>query len=289
MPNEQGGAIQVLDNTVEAINQALAQLLERVDDLKGLRGPVTIHDRMGVDAPLDPTDAVNLESLINDFASNLGAPYAWPVLTNTQRPSEMQGEDSQLDPADPLLWMLTDRFVIDEEGLDLHDPFFWLFTSASIESGSGQEPQNAPPEVAASSAIGTILERYAAEDHTHGVTTGTFTVTGTGFTATVDGTATYVVVASRFAVVFLPTLTGTSNATTFTLTGIPAVLQPATLTGWSPVLRGQDNGVNAGNKLVEILAASGTWNVWNGMNVATAWTAGGVKTLYATWLAYVLL
>ena len=43
MPNQSLGPVQVTDNTVLAINDALRQLQERIDALKGLSGGTTIH------------------------------------------------------------------------------------------------------------------------------------------------------------------------------------------------------------------------------------------------------
>ena len=43
MPNQSLGPVQVTDVTVLAINDALRQLQERIDALKGLSGGTTIH------------------------------------------------------------------------------------------------------------------------------------------------------------------------------------------------------------------------------------------------------
>ena len=287
MPNEPGGAIQVLDNTMEAINQALAQVLERVDDLKGLRGPVTIHDRLSVAAPLDPLDAINLDTLVGDFVGNMATPFSWPGLGNTQRPGELQGEDSQLDAADPLLWLLTDRFLTPEEGLlNPHDPFLWLLgNTAGSGTGTGGQPQNPPPNVAAASAIGAVLDRYAAEDHAHGITTGSFTITGTGFTVDPTGTALYALV-GPVVVLFLPALTGTSDATTFTLTGLPAAVTPTRES--FHYARVQDNTAAFSVGMLQLTAASTTVTLYT-TAAAAAWTAGGTKSFGASWYTYALL
>jgi hypothetical protein len=59
------------------------------------------------------------------------------------------------------------------------------------------------------------------------ITSGTFTATLTGMTTTVTATATYTI-AGNIAVISIPTTTGTSNSTSFTITGLPSALQPAT-------------------------------------------------------------
>lgn len=170
MPNEQGGAIQVLDSSVAAINQALAQVLERIDDLKGLRGPVTIHDRVGVTAPIDPADAVNLDTLVAGFLEEHAQPWRWTPVSQ-QRPNELEGEDQPLDPHDPMLWRLTGHALDEAEVLlTPHEPFLWLFGAGNEQGGS--EPQNAPPNIAVASDIGAVQGRYAREDHTHGVADG---------------------------------------------------------------------------------------------------------------------
>ena len=53
-----------------------------------------------------------------------------------------------------------------------------------------------------------------------------FTLTGTGFSGTVTGTA-YATWIGRTVVLYIPTLSGTSNSTAFTITGLPTKLRPA--------------------------------------------------------------
>jgi hypothetical protein len=61
--NRTTGVIQVADNSVPSINVALQQVLNLVDGLKGVRGPATVNDRLAVEEPEDPADAVNKGSL----------------------------------------------------------------------------------------------------------------------------------------------------------------------------------------------------------------------------------
>ena len=44
------GAVQVGSLTIQAINDALRQLQERIDAMKGLSGGVTVHDTETADA-----------------------------------------------------------------------------------------------------------------------------------------------------------------------------------------------------------------------------------------------
>ena len=55
---------------------------------------------------------------------------------------------------------------------------------------------------------------------------GTFTITYTGMTGSVTGTAVWVRIGS-LVMLYLPAESGTSNAATFTATGLPAAIQPA--------------------------------------------------------------
>lgn len=114
---------------------------------------------------------------------------------------------------------------------------------------------------------------------------GTFTVTATGFSGTApSGTVAYARTGKQVTLRF-PQLTGTSNATTFTLTGMPSALWP-TVTGSAYIaVRVVDNGtILAGSLLV---SAGGTMTL-NPLTASTAWTASGVKTLDVCAVAYLL-
>ncbi len=70
---------------------------------------------------------------------------------------------------------------------------------------------------------------------------GTFTGTLTGMTTVVTGTVNYAV-AGKLAFLYVPsTINGTSNATTMTMTGLPAVVQPVVST-IAPCYNLFDNG-----------------------------------------------
>lgn len=60
MANTSEGPVLVADNSVVAINLALMEIAERMDALKGLRGPIRIFTRVTVDDPVDIGEAVNL-------------------------------------------------------------------------------------------------------------------------------------------------------------------------------------------------------------------------------------
>lgn len=110
--------------------------------------------------------------------------------------------------------------------------------------------------------------------------TFTVAVTGTGFTANPTVNATLVVLQGACVGLFLPEITGTSNAVTFTVTGLLPDWQP-TQTSWHGV-RVTNNSTDAWG-LVRLNAGSTTIDVFASV-AATAWTAALTKTLYATWL-----
>jgi len=108
---------------------------------------------------------------------------------------------------------------------------------------------------------------------------GTFTITYTGMNAATTGTATWARIGS-VCMLNLPALTGTSNATSFTMTGLPAAIQPATLTQKIRLCETTviSNSANAVDPEVIVTAGSGTLTMWNN-NSATGWAAANLKGL----------
>jgi Collagen triple helix repeat (20 copies) len=114
-------------------------------------------------------------------------------------------------------------------------------------------------------------------------TTGTFPVTATGFSGTAPtGTAQYVRV-GNVVTLALPALSGTSNATTFELTGIPAAIWstvpsqfltvPVLSGAWSSGLLGPVNGA--------------TWALYRDGG-GTGWVASGVKGIQGTAISFLV-
>ena len=68
---------------------------------------------------------------------------------------------------------------------------------------------------------------------------GSFTATLTGFTATVTGTVDYTIIGDVVTLSVATDITGTSNATTMTMTGLPADLYPSATR--STIARLRDN------------------------------------------------
>jgi hypothetical protein len=115
---------------------------------------------------------------------------------------------------------------------------------------------------------------------------GTFLGTFTGFTAGVTGTATWVRIGKLVLLTF-PSVSGTSNTTAFTMTGLPAAIQPATLTQQMPIAIATNNSALVTNAQAAVAAASGTVT-FDLAASATGWTASGTKGLSVCTIAYLL-
>jgi hypothetical protein len=112
-------------------------------------------------------------------------------------------------------------------------------------------------------------------------TEGTFTATGTGFTAGVTATAQYVRV-GKLATLRLPDLSGTSNATTMTVTGLPAAMSPTAVIRQPVVI--QNNGAYA----LGMMQITGTTIDVFSTGGFTGFVATGAKALISTAIAYPL-
>lgn len=115
------------------------------------------------------------------------------------------------------------------------------------------------------------------------VTSGNFTITGTGFAANPTATAIWEK-HQDMVLLHIPSLTGTSNATTFTLTGLPAAIQP-TKTAYSFVSAVDNGGAVTG--LAILTAGSGTVGLF-ASPAGAIWTNSGTKTLNPCMLAYAM-
>ena len=72
--NESGGAIQVGTLDLLSINTALAQLQEALDQLRGLKGPVSLASTLSIGGvPSGATDSARL----SDVHANVTDPFAW--------------------------------------------------------------------------------------------------------------------------------------------------------------------------------------------------------------------
>jgi ribosomal protein S11 len=107
--------------------------------------------------------------------------------------------------------------------------------------------------------------------------TGTFTL-GTTACSGATATARYNI-SGNVVQLFIPAFSGTSTATTFTLTGLPAAIQPARtqmVSVGASVF--EDNSGASTAESILITAASGTVNIYKNGNLAT-WTGSGQKGL----------
>lgn len=105
---------------------------------------------------------------------------------------------------------------------------------------------------------------------------GSFTLSQTGTTVTQTGTANYRILPDgRTAHLLIPGLTGTSNATTVTWTGIPTILQTtAGITPNNVLIFAENNGAWALGTVSP--ANSSTWNIYPSIQ-GSAWTNTGSK------------
>ena len=114
----------------------------------------------------------------------------------------------------------------------------------------------------------------------------TFTVNTTGFSSNPSGTARYTKLGS-VVVLHLPSLIATSNAGTFTITGIPSEIQAQRISSHGSFIA-VDNSADQGTPgLIEVSTGS-AWNIYKDW-AKNNWTSSGNKGLRACTIAYSLL
>ena len=89
----------------------------------------------------------------------------------------------------------------------------------------------------------------------------------------------------NMVVINFPTITGTSNATTFTLTGLPSRLYPAT-TPRRVVVQINDNTGNVTYGMADI-GTSGTITLYKDPQ-GNVWTSSGTKGIYFSSASYTI-
>ena len=115
-------------------------------------------------------------------------------------------------------------------------------------------------------------------------TESSFTATATGMTASVTATVRSVQIGTQVTL-HVPALSGTSNATTFTVTGLPAGLAPgAPVRSWCLVYDGAA-GVSYGHLLI---GTGATTMTVSRDPASSAWAATGPKALYEHMLTYLV-
>jgi hypothetical protein len=120
--------------------------------------------------------------------------------------------------------------------------------------------------------------------------TGTFTGTLTGMASATTGTMTYTI-SGNIATLYMGFINGTSNSTSFTITGLPAALQPATLSPFVPAMTLDNGGAILGGAALS--PGSGTITMQRdvlatGLFSATGWTASGSKGTNGATITYSL-
>ena len=109
------------------------------------------------------------------------------------------------------------------------------------------------------------------------VQTGSFQLVATGFASDTVGTAFYKFYpCDKLAQIFLPGLSGVSNATTFTASPLPDFLVPATSAVQEHALNGFDNGVEQSPMSVSLEAGSNVLTYFFHGD-SSGWTASGNK------------
>lgn len=117
------------------------------------------------------------------------------------------------------------------------------------------------------------------------IQSGTFVATLTGVSSTVTASAYYERTGNKVTL-FVPALTGTSNSTSCTITGLPANLSPARTQGDTPALI-QDNGTAAMGRVQ--MATSGVISAYKSASATGSdWTNSGTKTVSAFNLTYLM-
>lgn len=121
--------------------------------------------------------------------------------------------------------------------------------------------------------------------------TGSFTVTLTGMSSATTGTLNWRIAHGKSVILTaLADINNTSNATTLTLTGIPAAIQPTT-TKYISFFNTRDSSSQVAGML-QITGASSTWTVGKGLTATSAfpgaYTASGNKGIGAGVYTYTL-
>jgi hypothetical protein len=110
-----------------------------------------------------------------------------------------------------------------------------------------------------------------------------FTVTLTGVSGTVTGTAYAQLLGGRVVVLELPSLTGTSNTTAATITGIPSGWRPARAVGGQPAVVYDNSSPQTGGALN--IGTSGTITLYfNGLSSFTGSGTKGIDGLTVTYI-----
>lgn len=154
--------------------------------------------------------------------------------------------------------------------------------SVNTETGTGSHVKATSPTLVTPTlgvASATSIALGGGEAFVYGDTS--FTVTGTGFSGSVTATA-YGVKIGRLVTIHIVGLSGTSNATSFTITGIPSGWQPANIS--THLVLAQDGSVET---IAVAQISGGTITLSKGVP-SGAWGSIGTKGIFDTPLTYQL-
>lgn len=140
------------------------------------------------------------------------------------------------------------------------------------------DPTGVPP-------LQQVLDRTNEAIALLGNITGVFTITGIGFVVNPTATARYVSL-GNVVILFLPELTGISNAATFTLTGLPEGIIPTQTSNHIVTITDGQGGATDAYGLLRLSGGSATITLLSPVSVDQSWTASGTKTIYATSITY---
>jgi len=164
-------------------------------------------------------------------------------------------------------------------------------TARMIINGVGSVTINAASAGDTLDILGTVKARGPTLGALVDMTpdSGTFVGVGTGFSGTPpSGNIFWTRNGNQVILSIAGIPLGTSNATNFGISGLPANLQPATIaTQISPVVSIFNNGVQEFTGQIVVSAGSGTLQIFRNQSAA-GWTAGGQKALNNCVICYSL-
>lgn len=153
--------------------------------------------------------------------------------------------------------------------------------AAKISDGSGLTTNVFEVGVAGTIATSNVV--CAANQIIGQATKGTFTATGTGFTAVITATFSYTIT-DNLVVVDITLINGTSNATSFTITGFPTVIRPRSGSkGVAVVVLDNGGAAHAG---IGSLDTAGVLTLSNTLDSGGLFTNAGTKQLKACSISY---
>jgi hypothetical protein len=124
-----------------------------------------------------------------------------------------------------------------------------------------------------------------------GLVTGNFLATFGGFSGTAPTATVYYNVIDNVVTVVTQTMFvgGPSNAPTFTLSGVPAAIQPPSQTQYLPIWWADNSGSAAISPFIGVTAGSGTWNIGQNVSFNSWLSSGGTKGIEGFTFSYLLL